>query len=281
MPHALTVDVEEWFHVLDTPTAPELDEWDSMASRVERGVERLLGIAGGRRARATFFWLAWVAERHKSLVRQCREAGHEIASHGYGHVLAYEVGREAFRQDVIRAKGILEDITGEAVPGFRAAGFGITSETEWAFDVIRGAGHEYDSSVFPASRGHGGIPGALTKPYVIETQAGPLVEVPMSVVRTLGFRWSVFGGGYLRLAPRWLIRWGINRLHAAGEPLIVYVHPREVDPDHPRLPLGLKRRFKCYINLKSTMPKLEWLCREYKFCTMRELAEQVLHSHDP
>ncbi|HUU90211.1 MAG TPA: XrtA system polysaccharide deacetylase [Phycisphaerae bacterium] len=277
----LTVDVEDWFHILDSPATPPVDVWEEMEPRVERNTKRLLELFDATGTRATFFWLGWVAERHVALVRACQEAGHEIASHGYAHVLAYGVGPEAFRQDVMRAKGILENITGQAVPGFRVAGFSITAETEWAYDVIREAGHEYDSSVFPASRGHGGIPGAPTKPYVIETRAGPLVEIPMSVVSMLGFRFSLFGGGYLRLAQKWLIRWGINRLHAADEPLIIYVHPREVDPGHPRLPLSLKRRFKCYVNLKSTIPKLEWLCREYKFCTMHELAEQVLHFHDP
>ena len=217
-----------------------------------------------------------MAERHKVLVRRCFAAGHEIASHGYAHVLPYQVRREGFREDVVRAKRILEDITGHAVAGFRAAGFGVTEGTAWAFDVIREAGHEYDSSMFPARRGHGGIAGAPLGPHFIETPSGRLAEIPISAVEVMGGRFCLFGGCYLRLAPKCLIRWGIKKLHAAGRPLIVYVHPREIDPDHPRLALSLKRRFKCYVNLKSTMPKLEWLCENYRFCTMRSLVEQLV-----
>lgn len=281
MPHVLTIDVEDWYHILGSPCVPPMEEWASQECRIERNVSRLLELLESHNVRATCFWLGWVAERHKGLLRKCQQAGHEIGSHGYGHVLAWQVGHGSFREDVARANAVLEDITGQAVSGFRAAGFGVTDETRWVFEVIKEVGHEYDASVFPAARGHGGMTQSPLGPYVIETQAGPLPEVPMSAVEVLGRRFCLFGGGYLRLAPRWLIRWGINRLHAAGQPLIVYAHPREVDPDHPRLPLPLMRRFKCYVNLKSTVPKLEWLCREYKFCTMRELAEQVLRSQNP
>lgn len=228
--------------------------------------------------KVTFFWLGWVAERHKELVCNCFEAGHEIASHGYGHVLAYEVGRKAFGEDIRRGKAVLEDITGREVLGFRAAGFGTKDDTKWTFDEIRVAGYIYDSSVFPASRGHGGMMQSQLGPYVINTEAGNLVELPPSMIEVFSKRISFFGGGYLRLAPKPLIKWGIEKLRKSGRPLIVYVHPREIDPDHPRLPLNLMRRFKCYVNLKSTMPKLSWLCRNYQFITMQELAFQVKQS---
>jgi len=161
------------------------------------------------------------------------------------------------------------------VPGFRAAGFGIKDGAGWAFDVIREAGHEYDSSVFPAHRGHGGVPNAPRGPHVIQTSAGPLTEIPVSAIELLGRRFSMFGGGYLRLTPLSILRWGIGRLHDAGLPLIVYIHPREIDPDHPRLPLGARRNFKCYVNLHTTMPKLKWLLKNYSFCTMGELVERI------
>ena len=276
----LTIDVEDWFHILDSPAVPPIDAWASMESRLQRNVERLLTLLARTDTRATFFWLGWAAERHAELVRRCQADGHEIASHGYGHVLAYEVGNDAFRQDVHRTKALLEDVTGQRVRGFRAAGFGIRDSEAWAFDVVREAGHDYDSSIFPGPRGHGGISSARLGLHVIETASGPLVECPMSAVELLGRRLSLFGGGYLRLAPRRLIHWGIKRLHASGHPLIVYVHPREIDPDHPRLPLGLKRRFKSYVNLKSTMPKLDWLCKRHAFCTMSELVDEFLASTD-
>jgi polysaccharide deacetylase family protein (PEP-CTERM system associated) len=274
--NSLTIDVEDWFHVLDSPTAPNIDQWPHLESRIERNVETMLDMLDAYSVKCTFFWLAWAAERHKSLVQRCCDGGHEIASHGYGHVLAYKVGPEAFKNDIIKSRMILEDIIGEAVLGFRTAGFGITDEATWAFEVIKVAGYEYDSSIFPARRGHGGLLVSRLGPHIIRTRTGDLTEVPMSAVEVMGRRVVLFGGGYLRIAPKWLIRLGAEKLDKIGQPLIVYVHPREIDPKHPRLALSLKRRFKCYVNLRSTMPKLQWLCKNYQFVPMRELVDAFL-----
>lgn len=274
-PGAMTIDVEDWFHILDSPASPTIETWNSLESRIEPNVELMLDIFEQTGTRATLFWLGWIAERHQSLVRRCQEAGHEIASHGYAHLLPYQVGPKAFNTDLVRAKNILEEITGEAVFGFRAPGFGITDDTCWAFEVIRESGYEYDSSVFPAARGHGGLLRSPVGPYVIETKSGPLLQCPMSVAEVAGWRLALFGGGYLRLAPKWLIAWGIENLRKSGKPLIVYVHPREIDPTHPRLAVSVKRRFKSYVNLKSTMGKIEWLCRRYRPGTMREMITQL------
>jgi len=265
-----TVDVEEWFHILDSPAAPPIEKWNSLQSRVESRLEMILGMLDQCGIKATFFWLGWLAQQHKSMVLRCRKAGHEIASHGYAHVLAYDVGCERFFQDIDRAKKLLEDITGDEIAGFRAPGFGITRDTAWAFDVIKQVGYRYDSSIFPSARGHGGIPGAALGSYLIETRAGLLPEVSMSMIEILGRRVNLFGGGYLRISPQWLIRWGIGKLRSSGQPLVVYVHPREIDPDHPRLPMSPLRRFKSYVNLKSTMPKLRWLAGSQSFCLMRD-----------
>ncbi|MFC1783287.1 XrtA system polysaccharide deacetylase [Planctomycetota bacterium] len=274
----LSIDVEDWFHILDSPSAPDIDQWSKLPLRVEHGMEQILLILGDTGTKATFFWLGWMAERFPKLLRMCHEAGHEIANHGYGHVLAYKVGHNKFKLDVIRGKEILEDLIGEPVRGFRAPGFGITDKTPWAFDVIKEAGNDYDSSIFPASRGHGGINNSPIGPYFIMTQNGMLPEIPMSVVEMFGRRFSMFGGGYLRLATRRMIRWGIDRLLKDQQPLIVYVHPREIDPDHPRLPLSPIRRFRSYVNLKSTFPKLQWLCENYSFCTMHKMVEDFVKS---
>jgi len=274
----LTIDVEDWYHILDTPAAPSLTSWSSLESRIERNVEALLEVLDTYSVKVTFFWLGWLAKRHQALVHRCHNAGHEIASHGYGHVLAYEVGPQAFRQDIVRAKALLEDMIAEQIRGFRAPGFSITNKAPWAFDVIREVGHQYDSSVFPASRGHGGIPDSRLGLYFVETRNGHLLEIPMSVVEVFGRRTSFFGGGYLRLASKRMIKWGIDRLQVAKQPLIVYVHPREIDPDQPRLPLSLMRQFKCYVNLDSTLPKLKWLCRNYRFHTMLEMVESYIRS---
>ncbi|MBI9017241.1 MAG: DUF3473 domain-containing protein [Phycisphaerae bacterium] len=274
----LSIDVEDWFHILDSPAVPKIDTWGDLPLRAEASMDKILTMLAESGTKATFFWLGWQAERMPQLVKRCQEQGHEIASHGYGHILAYQAGHRAFAEDIRRAKAILEDITGQAIRGFRAPGFGITDKAAWAFDVIKSAGYEYDSSVFPSSRGHGGIADSPLGSYYIKTDSGMLPEVPMSMVDIMGRRLSLFGGGYLRLAPQRLIRWGIRQLHRRNEPLIVYVHPREVDPQHPRLPLSLARRFKSYINLKSTMPKLQWLCKNYSFCTMHELIEDFVRA---
>jgi polysaccharide deacetylase family protein (PEP-CTERM system associated) len=274
----LTIDVEDWFHILDSHVVPGIKQWPSLESRIERNLKEMLAVLDSFSVKVTFFWLGWLAEKHKDLVCMCRDAGHEIASHGYAHVLAYEVGPDAFREDITLARDILENITGDQVRGFRAPGFGITKKAHWAFEVIKESGYQYDSSVFPASRGHGGIADAPLTPYFIETQSGHLLEIPMSIVEIFGHRTNLFGGGYLRLANKLMIKWGIDKLQAAGRPLIVYLHPREIDPAQPHLPLSLLRQFKCYVNLSSTLPKLKWLCKNYTLFTMLDMVENYIRS---
>ena len=266
----LTIDVEEWFHILDDQAVPAFRQWAGLESRLQRNVELLLSLLGTHKVKATMFWLGWAAEKYPALLRRCADMGHEIASHGYAHLLAYEVGRYKFREDIRHGKKVLENITGKEVLGFRAAGFGTTADTPWLFEEIRAAGYVYDSSVFPAKRGHGGIVDFKREPHQMDTPAGSLLEIPQSVVEIYGKRVSFFGGGYLRLAPIPLIKWGISKLQESGLPLVVYVHPREVDPEHPRLALKLHRRFKSYVNLHSTIPKLHWLCENYRFQLMKD-----------
>jgi len=273
MLNSFTIDVEDWFHILNSHAAPHVKLWDSLESRVETNLRCLLEMLDTSNIRATFFWLGWLADRHRSLVRECCDAGHEIASHGYHHVLPDKVGAELFKDDIERAKKTLEDITGKQVLGFRVAGFGIRKRTRWAFDVIKEAGYEYDSSVFPAMHEHNCMLATSIGPHMIQTEAGPLIEIPVSAAKVFGLRLYFFGGGYLRLSPLRLIQWGINNLQQAGQPLIVYIHPREVDPEQPRLPLSAIRRFRCYVNLKTTLPKLRWLLKKYEFVPMRELAK--------
>ena len=279
--NCFSIDVEDWFHILDTPAAPTIDQWADLKPRVDIGMNRLLDLLDKNSVKGTMFWLGWMAEKHPNLIRRCMDAGHEIASHGYGHVLAYEVGPDRFFEDVSRGKKVLQDITGCEIDGFRAAGFSTTEDTDWTFDKIAEAGYTYDSSVFPASRGHGGKQNSSLEPNMIDTHSGKLVELPQSVVEVFGKRLSLFGGGYLRLAPKWLIRSGVRKLHGSGRPLIIYVHPREADPEHPRLPIGFKRSFKSYVNLKTTLPKLEMLFKDYRFVTMREVSEQIRQAVTP
>ncbi len=270
--NGFSCDLEDWFHILDYAPVRSVESWSRLPLRADRGVETLLDALAEARTRATFFCLGWMAERMPGLVRRIQEAGHEVASHGYGHVLAGEVGQEAFEEDIVRAKEILEDLTGTEVIGFRSAGFCVRQDSLWVLDSVAKAGYRYDASVFPARHGHGGLDRTAPGPHLIDTAYGPLVEIPASTVEVLGHRVCLFGGGHLRLSPVPLIRWGVRQLHREGLPLVVYVHPREIDPDHPRLPLPLVRRFKCYVNLRTTLPKLKWLLSEYPFTTMADVA---------
>ena len=272
---SFSCELEDWFHILDSDSVPPIEEWSQLPLRAERGVEQLLELFDETHTQATFFCLGWMAEQMPHVVRRCHEAGHEIGSHGYGHVLAYQVGRQGFLDDIVRSKRVLEDLIDEEVVGFRAPGFSVKDDNRWLFDVVSEAGYRYDASIFPAHHGHGGLCHAEPGPHVIETESGSLVEIPASTVQFLGRRICLFGGGHLRAAPLPLIRLGIRRLHREGRPLIVYIHPREVDPNHPRLPLPLKRRFKCYVNLSTTFPKLKWLCENHTFITMRAVAAQL------
>jgi polysaccharide deacetylase family protein (PEP-CTERM system associated) len=275
----ITVDVEDWFNILDAKAAPPMAEWDSLPIWFQRPLEELFELFAKTRVKATFFWLAWFAERFPSLVERCVALGHEVASHGYGHLLAYKTGRAKYRDDLRKSRDVLEQITQRPVHGFRAAGFSTTEETDWFFDEVAKAGYRYDSSVFPATRGHGGLKGAPLEPHVIETTAGPVVEFPQTMLESGGCRFSVFGGGYLRLAPLAMLKWATRILSKTGRPLIAYVHPREIAPSHPRLPLPLVRRFKCYVGLKTTYRKVAWLCENLKTTTMFEQSERLCSTH--
>jgi polysaccharide deacetylase family protein (PEP-CTERM system associated) len=267
----LTVDVEEWFHVLDVG-GPTETAWASLPSRVEGSFRRLLELLAARGTRATCFFLGWVGERYPGLVREAAAAGHEIASHGYAHRLVYEMTPAAFREDAVRARRVLEDAAGTEVAGFRAPGFSVTARTPWFFEELAAAGYRYDSSVFPAARGHGGLPGAPCAPYEVPLSGGRTVmEFPVTVARWGPGRLCLFGGGYLRLFPYWMIRSAARRVRREGRPVVFYVHPREIDPGHPRLPMPAHRRWRSYVNLHTTEAKLARLTADFPLVTFREL----------
>lgn len=253
----ISFDIEDWFHILDLQHTPDFDRWHRLEGRVVRNVEILLQTLEQHQVTATFFFLGWIAEQYPSLVRLVQSKGHEVASHGFAHQLVYTQTAGEFYNDIYKAKQVLEDITGVAVLGYRAPGFSITKGTPWAFEQIARAGYKYDSSVFPSKRGHGGLSGAPMHPYTIETKTGVLHEFPLSVVNLFATRLCFFGGGYLRLAPYTLIHMMKRIVNHSGRPVIYYLHPREIDPHHPRLPMPFMRRFKSYINLRSTLPKLQ------------------------
>ncbi len=257
MQNIFTIDVEDWYHILDLRSAPDLDSWNALENRVRSNFLKLLDTCDEAGIKTTCFFLGWIAEKNPGLVKEAVSRGHEVASHGYAHQLVYTQTQEEFAEDLRRSKAVLEDISGEFVAGFRAPGFSITEETPWAFEEIVKAGFTFDSSVFPASRAHGGLSAAYLAPHEIETRAGKLVELPITVTRILGQRMCLFGGGYLRVTPYALIKSRARNVNSEGRPVVYYIHPREIDPDHPRLPMGRARAFKAYVNLDTTMPKIE------------------------
>lgn len=265
-----TVDVEDWFHILDVPSTPPLSAWDSLPSRVERNFLKLLDIFAEKDVRVTCFFLGWVAERFPHLVKEADSRGHEIASHGYSHRLVYQMSREDFLVDAMRSKKLLEDLSGNPILGYRSAGFSVTEKTPWFFDALTEAGYRYDSSVFPARRAHGGLEGARFAPYRLNGGNRELVEFPITVSRVLGRPLCFFGGGYLRLFPYRLIRRMTRKVLKEGRPVVFYVHPREIDPEHPRLALGMARRFKSYVGLHTTEQKLRLLTGEFGHTTFRD-----------
>ena len=263
-----SVDVEDWFHLLDVPAVPDISSWASLPSRVEASFTRLLDLFSEQGCQVTCFFLGWIAERFPHLVREAVSRGHEIASHGYAHQLAYTMKPRAFRADVTRARKLLEDISGTAVLGYRAPGFSSTDQTPWFFSEVAASGYLYDSSVFPAQRGHGGNPNSDLGPHMVEDEM--LIELPASVAEVGRTRMCFFGGGYLRLFPYSVISHMGKRVIEDGRPLIFYIHPREIDPEHPRLPMSRARQFKSYVNLHTTEKKIRNIIRDFPVTTCRD-----------
>lgn len=263
-----SVDVEDWFHILDIPSAPALPQWAAMPSRVEANFYRLLDMFSQADAQVTCFFLGWIGERFPHLVKAAVNRGHEIASHGYAHRLVYEMTRQQFYEDASHSRKLLEDISGTRVLGYRSAGFSLTERTPWFFDALAEAGYYYDSSVFPARRGHGGMGGAQRTPHIVGNQA-KLLEFPMTVVDLGRVPMCFFGGGYLRLFPYWLVRSMARKALRQGCQVVFYVHPREIDPRHPHLPMKWQRRLKSYVNLRSTEQKILRILSDFPVTTFR------------
>lgn len=259
-----SIDVEDWYHILDVPGTPGMESWGSLEQRVERNLLLVFDILSAKSAVATCFFLGWIAERFPALVREARARGHEVASHGYAHKLVYRMSQQEFLEDAVRAKKILEDISGAAVLGYRAPGFSPTKRTPWVFDSLLRAGYAYDSSVFPSSRGHGGLANCCRFPHAIRRESGTLLEVPITV---MGPRWlplCFFGGGYLRLTPYPLMKQAARHVLRGGRPVVFYVHPREYDPDHPRLRMSAWRRFRSYVNVSTMASKTARLLDDFE-----------------
>lgn len=276
MLNALSIDLEDWFHILDVDTAPPLCEWEKMESRVERNTAALLKILERRGARATFFVLGWIAEIYPALVKEIARRGHELASHGYAHKLVYASSPQEFEDDLLRARDLIHAASGFTVQGYRAPGFSINESCLWAFDVLAKNGFTYDSSIFPAVRNHGGYAGYSSRIARQPSLNGSGVwEFPISVCSFLGKKVAFSGGGYLRFWPRPFIEYGIEQINRTGHPAVVYFHPRDLDNAQPRLPMPWKRKWKTYYNLATGGEKLDRILARFRFAPV----EQVLRSY--
>lgn len=274
--NAMSIDVEDYFHVSVFDGVIPRTQWAGMESRVVNNTHRMLDLFDEFGVRSTFFVLGWVGERHPELVQTIARRGHEVASHGYAHRLIYDQTRSAFRDDVRRAKQLLEDASGRRVLGYRAPSYSITPKSLWALDVLVEEGYEYDSSIFPIRHDRYGIPVSERRPYLIERPAGTIVEVPGSTTQFGPLNLPVAGGGYFRILPYWWTRWGISRVNVAEQrPAIFYLHPWEIDPDQPRLPAGLLSSFRHYRNLRETEARLRQLLTDFRFDTMQAVVEHA------
>jgi polysaccharide deacetylase family protein (PEP-CTERM system associated) len=274
--NAMSVDVEDYYHVSAFDRVVPKDEWTQLESRVERNTERLLETFDRARVKATFFVLGCVAERFPALVRRIADLGHEVASHGFHHQLIYSLTPRQFRDDVRSAKELLEDLSGRRVRGYRAPSYSITKLSLWALDVLIDEGYEYDTSIFPIHHDRYGIPNAPRHVHVVERPNGRIVEVPPSTVRVAGVNVPIAGGAYFRLFPFEWTRWGIERLNAVEQrPVMFYLHPWEVDPEQPRFHVSATTRIRHYTGLKSTLPRFARLLEQFQFEPVAAMLERT------
>lgn len=268
--NALSIDVEDYFQVSAMAPYIARSAWDSHECRVEANVDRLLALLAQHDVQATFFTLGWMAERYPAMVRRIVAGGHELASHGHGHERVSDLSPDAFRQDLLRAKGLLEDIGGVRVLGYRAPSFSIGAGNLWAFDVLRDTGHRYSSSLFPIAHDHYGMPEA---PRFAHPVRDGLLEVPATTVHLAGRNLPCSGGGWFRLLPYAASRWMIRRVNAVdGQAAVFYLHPWEVDPGQPRVPgIDAKTRFRHYVNLDRVHGRLDALLRDFRWGRMDQV----------
>jgi len=270
--HALSFDVEEFFQVANLRGHfPDLASWERAPSRLDVGMDAILELLARHDARATFFFLGWVAERRPDLVRRCAEAGHEVASHGYDHRFLGDVGREGIDEHLARTERAIEAAGAPRPTGFRASTFTLTRATWWALETLARRGYAYDSSIHPVHHPTYGIPDFDPTISVIDTPAGSIVEFPVSTYPFLGRNLPVGGGGYFRLLPGAVHRAALASLERMGRPTALYLHPWEFDPEQPRYPAPPLARFRHYLNLHRSRPRLERLLRRFRFGSMREV----------
>jgi len=258
--NAMTIDVEDYFHVSAFEKHISRAHWPHLQCRIERNMDLILGLLDKHQIHATFFMLGWVAENYPQIVRSIVDNGHELASHGYHHVRVTNQQKEEFRQDIIRTKELLEDISSTAVHGYRAASYSIGQENLWAHNELREAGYLYSSSIYPINHDHYGMPSGPRFIYM-PIDGDEFLEIPITTANVFGKRFPGGGGGYFRLYPYWISRWLLQQVNQVdNQPGIFYFHPWEIDHEQPRQNgIGLKTRFRHYLNLHKMEKRLDRL----------------------
>jgi len=272
-----TVDLEDWFNFEhdDLPTSPK--EWGQMESRVEAVTGDLLALLERHNTSATFFVLGWIAEQHPQLLRRIADAGHELGCHTYGHHRVNQAGADFFREDLRKTKQLVEKAAGRPPRSFRAPFFSVDESSDWVFEILAQEGFLYDSSIFPALRLDGGCPTAPAHPHVIHTDSGELCELPITVMDLFGKRFTLFGGGYFRLTPGWLVFAAICRLNRRNIPVNFYIHPHDMDEGQPRMKMGAFSTFRRYVGLSRTVRKLDAMLSRFSFCSVEQYFSEEMN----
>ena len=262
----LTIDVEDWFHILDYDGLRGVDGWYSRESRIGANMDRILSILDEHALKATFFCLGWVGEQFPQIIKRIADADHEIASHSYEHALVYTMSESIFKEDASRSRAILEDVSGKKVIGYRAPGFSVNSSVPWFFDALQDCGYRYDSSIFLADRAHGGwadfdegMPGRKFYDGILE------IPLPAASIMGRPVFWS--GGGYFRITPSWLHKILARRTENA----VFYLHPRDLDVGQPKLSLPPLRYFKYYAGIGQTELRFRKFLKAFEFETCEEV----------
>ena len=277
MIHALSFDIEDWFHVTGVPELEDESTWPHRSTLVERRTDELLEICADHGVRGTFFIVGWIAKRHPALVRRIADAGHELGSHTHRHRLIFRMSQADFRDDLRHSIAAIEDAAGCGVAGFRAPCFSIVPGCEWALDELIDAGVGYDASLFPVRRENGGYP-CPDEPHVcsLAPSGRTIPELPMSLGRMGPIRTGFSGGSYFRLMPGPLLRHLFDRRERAAHPAVVYLHPRDLAPDCPVVPMSPKRRLYLHAGQATAAAKLRMLLTRYRFAPCGEVLRAAL-----
>jgi polysaccharide deacetylase family protein (PEP-CTERM system associated) len=277
MKAVMSVDVEEWFHIpAGLDNILPFGQWDQAVKRVQDVLPKMWDIFEKNNVTATFFFLGWVAEKHPSLVKETFRRGHEVATHGYAHKLIYNQTPDEFNNDILKAKSVLENLTGQQVIGYRAPGFSITPATEWAFDILAEQGIKYDSSIFPGKRLLGHHDKFNKEPIIVHTSNKEIIEFPQTVVDFGIIRLSCFGGGYFRLFPESVILNMARIIKKSDRPLILYIHPRDIDIHQPKIRFPFLKKIRHYINISKTEQKLARIAGCFNFQSFEMLLSDSL-----